>query len=285
MIIKIALPLVLAFIMFSLGVGLRKKDFARIFLFPKAFAVGIINQVIILPLIALMMVHLAGLSPEFSVGLIILALCPGGVTSNVLSKIAGGDIPLSISLTAVTSLMSIITVPISVALAVSHFMGSDAPPVDVTTLGIVMFCITAMPVGIGMLITNKYPDVARRIAPLVSRAAIILFILIIAGALAKNWTVFITNLPTLGPILIILNIILLSIGLLSAKLMKLKKSDASTIAIESGIQNGTLAITVAALISVTTADVLSPITVPAAVYSITMYLVSIPFVLWRRDGA
>ena len=282
MIIKIALPLVLAFIMFSLGLGLKKSDFTRIFKFPKAFAIGLLNQVILLPLIALGLAFVVGLSPEFSVGLIILSLCPGGVTSNVLTRIVGGNTPLSISLTAVTSLLSIITVPILAALAVRHFMGEAAPPVDVTTLGFIMFLITAVPVGIGMLVTNKAPDLTGRIAPFISRTAIVLFVLIIGGALAKNWTVFITNLPTLGPVLISLNIALLALGLVSAKLLKLDKTDASTIAIESGIQNGTLAITVGALIAVSATETLPTTTVPAAVYSITMYLVSIPFVLWRR---
>jgi len=282
MIIKIALPLVLAFIMFSLGLGLKKSDFTRVFKFPKAFAVGLLNQVILLPLIALGLALVMGLSPEFSVGLIILALCPGGVTSNVLTRIAGGNTPLSISLTAVTSLLSIITVPILAALAVRHFMGESAPPVDVTQLGFIMFLITAVPVGLGMLITSKSPQLTSRISPFISKAAIVLFVLIIGGALAKNWTVFITNLPTLAPVLVALNIALLALGLVSANLLKLNKTDASTIAIESGIQNGTLAITVGALIAVSATEVLPPTTVPAAVYSITMYLVSIPFVLWRR---
>lgn len=284
MLIQIALPLVLAFIMFSLGLGLKKSDFTRIFKFPKAFAVGLLNQVILLPLIALGLALVFRLSPEFSVGLIILALCPGGVTSNVLARIAGGNTPLSISLTAVTSLLSMVTVPILVALAVRYFMGESAPSVDVTKLGFIMFLITAVPVSIGMLVTKQAPDFTHRFAPSISRAAIVLFIIIIAGALAKNWTGFITNLPILGPVTVLLNIALLALGLASARLLKLNKSDASTIAIESGIQNGTLAITVGALIAVSSTEVLPATTVPAAVYSITMYLVSVPFVLWRRKA-
>ncbi len=282
MIIKIALPLVLAFIMFSLGLGLKKSDFTRILKFPKAFAVGLLNQVLLLPIIALLLAHVFNLSPEFTVGLIILALCPGGVTSNVLTKYAGGNTPLSISLTAVTSLLCIITVPIFAALAVRHFMGEAAPPVNVSKLGFIMFLITAAPVGIGMLVTSRSPDLAKRIAPIVSTVAILLFLLVIGAALAKNWTVFITNLPTLGPVLIVLNIVLITLGLTSAKLFKLSKSDASTIAIESGIQNGTLAITVGAIIAASATEILPPTTIPAAVYSITMSFVSIPFVLWRR---
>jgi len=109
MIVKIALPLILAFIMFSLGLGLRGRDFGRVLKYPVAFGTGLLNQVILLPLVALGLAHAFGLSPEFAVGLMILALCPGGVTSNVLARLAGGNVSLSISLTAVTSLLSILT--------------------------------------------------------------------------------------------------------------------------------------------------------------------------------
>ena len=120
MIVKIVLPLILAFIMFSLGLGLRRADFARVLKYPVAFGAGLANQMILLPLVAFGLAHLFKLSPEFSVGLMILALCPGGVTSNVLTKLAGGNAPLSISLTAVTSLLSILTVPLMVAFSVQH---------------------------------------------------------------------------------------------------------------------------------------------------------------------
>ncbi|MEJ6727594.1 MAG: bile acid:sodium symporter, partial [Akkermansiaceae bacterium] len=122
LLVKIALPLVLAFIMFSLGLGLRKADFARVLKFPVAFGAGLLNQILLLPLVALGLAHVFGLSPEFAVGLMILALCPGGVTSNVLAKLAGGNASLSISLTAIASLLSIVTVPLLVAFSVAHFM-------------------------------------------------------------------------------------------------------------------------------------------------------------------
>ena len=135
MIVKILLPIILAFIMFSLGLGLKAKDFSRILKFPIAFGAGLLNQVVLLPLIALALAHAFGLSNVFAVGLMILALCPGGVTSNILAKMAGGNAPLSISLTAVTSLLSTITVPLILAFSVNYFMGDAAPPVDMTLLG------------------------------------------------------------------------------------------------------------------------------------------------------
>ncbi len=282
MIIQIILPLVLAFIMFSLGLGLRRADFGKILKFPKAFGVGLVNQVLLLPLVALGLAHAFGLSPEFAVGLMILALCPGGVTSNVLAKLAGGNAPLSISLTAITSLLSIITVPLLVAFSVTHFMGDSGPEVDATKLGIQMFLITAIPVAIGMTLTARSPALVEKIAPIISCVAVILFALVIIGALAKNWEVFSSNLATLGPVAILLNVLMLCAGIISAKMIGLSRRDATTVSIESGVQNGTIAIVVGGIIAGVDGVSLPPETIPAAVYSITMYLVCVPFVLWRR---
>ena len=284
MIVKVLLPLILAFIMFSLGLGLRGRDFSRMLKFPVAFGVGLLNQVVLLPLVALGLAHAFGLSEMFAVGLMILALCPGGVTSNLLAKLAGGNAPLSISLTAITSLLSILTVPLLVAFSVNHFMGADGPPVDVTRLGLTMFLITAVPVAIGMALTAKSPALVEKIAPGVSRAAVVLFVVIIVAALAKNWGVFSSNLGALGPVAVLLSVVMLGLGLASAKALRLDNRDATTISIECGVQNGTLAIAIGSIVAAVEGQVLPPATVPAAVYSITMYFVCVPFVLWRRRG-
>ena len=283
MIVKILLPIILAFIMFSLGLGLKVSDFTRVLKFPIAFGAGLLNQVVLLPVIALALAHAFGLSDVFAVGLIILALCPGGVTSNILAKMAEGNAPLSISLTAVTSLLSTITVPLILAFSVNYFMGNAAPPVDMTLLGLTMFLITAVPVAIGMVLTVKFPTLVDKIAPKVSRTAVGLFVIIIVAALAKNWEVFSSNLGTLGPIAVLLNVVMLLLGLVSAKALRLDKRDATTISIESGVQNGTLAITVAGIIAGVDGEILPPEALPAAVYSITMYFVCVPFVFWRRN--
>ena len=268
--------------MFSLGLGLRKADFGRVLKFPVAFGAGLFNQVLLLPLVALGLAHAFGLSPEFAVGLMILALCPGGVTSNVLAKLAGGNPPLSISLTAITSLLSILTVPILVAFSVGYFMDDTAPRVDTTKLGFTMFLITAVPVALGMALTAKSPALVERIAPGISRTAVVLFVFIILGALVANWEVFSNNLATIGPIAILLNVLMLGAGIATAKAIGLGRSDATTISIESGVQNGTLAIAVGSIIAGVDGQILPPETIPAAVYSITMYFVCVPFVLWRR---
>ena len=239
MIVKVLLPLILAFIMFSLGLGLKGRDFSRVLKFPVAFGVGLFNQIVFLPLVALGLAHAFGLSATFAVGLMILVLCPGGVTSNLLAKLARGNAPLSISLPAITSLLSILTVPLLVAFSFNHFMGDDAPPVDVTRLGLTMFLITAVPVLIGMVFTAKFPDLVEKMAPGVLRASGVLFVVIIIAALANNWGVFSSNLGTLGPVAVLLSIVMLGFGLASAKLLRLDDRDATTISIESGVQNGT----------------------------------------------
>ncbi len=282
MLVKVALPLILAFIMFSLGLGLRGADFTRVVKFPKAFGTGLFNQLILLPLIAFAIVLAFKISPELAVSVMILSFCPGGVTSNVLTRLANGNTPLSISLTAVTSLLSIITVPLLVAASVNHFMGVDGPEVNITALGVKMFLLTAVPVGLGMLLTAKAPGFVEKISKTVSRIAMVLFVLIIVAALAANRVVFFTNLPILGPALILLNIVMLGLGLASSKLIKLDNKDATTISLESGVQNGTLGIAVGTLIAANAADSLPPTTIASAVYGITMYFVSLPFVFWRK---
>lgn len=284
MLVKVALPLILAFIMFSLGLGLRGSDFTRVVKFPKAFGTGLFNQLILLPIIAFAIVMAFEISAELAVSVMILSFCPGGVTSNVLTRLANGNTPLSISLTAVTSLLSIVTVPLLVALSVKHFMGVEGPQVNVTALGIKMFLLTAVPVGLGMLLTAKAPGVVEKISKTISRIALVLFVLIIIAALAANRAVFFSNLPLLGPALILLNLVMLGLGLGSSKLLKLDTKDATTISLESGVQNGTLGIAVGAMIAASASESLPPTTIASAVYGITMYFVSLPFVLRRKNA-
>lgn len=284
MLVKVALPLILAFIMFSLGLGLRGADFTRVVKFPMAFGTGLFNQLILLPIIAFAIVMAFQISAELAVSVMILSFCPGGVTSNVLTRLANGNTPLSISLTAVTSLLSIVTVPLLVALSVKHFIGVEGPEVNVTALGIKMFLLTAVPVGLGMLLTANTPGVVEKISKTISRIALVLFVLIIIAALAANRAVFFRNLPVLGPALILLNLVMLGLGLVSSKLLKLDTKDATTISLESGVQNGTLGIAVGAMIAASASESLPPTTIASAVYGITMYFVSLPFVFSRKKA-
>lgn len=279
--ITVFLPLALAVIMFSLGLGLTIADFARVAARPKAFGIGAVAQLLVLPLVAYAIARVFALPAELAVGLMILALCPGGVTSNILTKFAKGDLALSISLTGVISLVAVFTVPPLVALFSRHFMGLDAPAVDVTSLGLAMFLITALPVAIGIAVRRYAESTALAIEPYVEKLAIVLFVVIVVGALAANWTLFVANLATLAPALVLLNVVLLAIGLGLGRAFGLSTGERSAISIETGIQNATLGITVGSLIA-EQAAALPPFSLPSGVYGITMYFVSIPFVLWRR---
>jgi BASS family bile acid:Na+ symporter len=280
--LNVGLPLSLAFIMFSLGLGLTFVDFGRVLNAPKAFCIGLVAQVAAVPLTAFILLHVFTLSPALAFGVMILAFCPGGVTSNILTKLAGGDLALSITLTAVISLLSVLTVPPLVAWSARYFMGEAAPAIDVTSLAIAMFVITAVPVLIGLLLHHFKPDLAQKIEPAMAKAAALLFVLIVVAALAANWSVFIGNLSILGPVLIALNLLLLALGLGISKAAGLPGTQSSAVAIEAGVQNSTLGITVAGLIAADGG--LGPFALPSGVYGITMYLVTLPviFLILRR---
>lgn len=282
LLINVGLPLSLAIIMLSLGVGLEVADFRRVLGRKYPFAIGALCQVVLLPVAAFATVKLFGLPPEIAVGFMLLSFCPGGVTSNILSKLAKGDVALSVSLTAVISLLSVLTVPILAAWSVAHFMGENAPEVSISGLAVAMFLITTLPVAIGVTIRSFATGFANRIDVPLSRLATVLFVLIVIAALAGNWSIFVDNLGIMGAGLITLNVALLLIGLGLARAAKLSWTESKTISIETGIQNGTMGITLAALITGTESG-FSPLALPSAVYGIMMYVVAIPFLIWFRN--
>ena len=274
MLIDVGLPLSLAVIMFSLGYGLTFSDFGRVLSVPKAALTGIVGQVVLLPAIAYLALMLVNLPPALAFGVMLLAFCPGGVTTNILTKLAGGNVALSITLTAVVSLLSVLTVPILVSWAATRYLGEAAPSINVTGIAVTMFAITAVPVIIGMLVRVLATAFAERTERAVSIIATVLFVVIIAAALATNWDLFIANIGTLGPILIVFNAVLLILGVLISRMVGLTGDDGLSISIEMGVQNGTLGIAVAGLVA--QAGGIPEYALPAAVYGITMYIVTIP---------
>ena len=284
MLVDFILPALLTVIMFSLGLGLTGADFARVARSPKAFGLGAVNQVILLPIVGFLVATAFGLPPALAAGTMILALCPGGVMSNVATRMAGGSIPLSVSLTAVISLVSIVTLPILTALSVRHFMGAEAPEVNVTALGITMFLLTAVPVGLGMLLTRLAPDLTERLAPWMHRITTVLFAALILLALAANWGTFVANIGTLGPALIAMTAVLLALGIVTARAAGLDPTEVTTVAIESGIQNGTLGIAVGGIVAGVSTG-LPALTLPTAIYSVTAWALVLPFVAWRKRMA
>lgn len=279
MIIDIILPLSLVFIMFTLGVGLTIDDFKNIVSEPKAFGLGIVNQMLILPLVAFCIALIFKLSNEMAVGMMILACCPGGVTSNIITKLAKGDTALSISFTAFVSIISVITLPLIVGFSMQYFLASSAPEINILALGLTMFLITTLPVILGLFVNTKYHDFSVSFLPIASKFSTFLFIIIVFGALASEWNLFVTNLNTLAPAIITLIAIMLAIGYNSANFFVLSKEKAITISIESGIQNATVGITIGGLI-LNQGSSLSVLSLPSGVYGILMYLVCFPFIFW-----
>ena len=279
MIIDIFLPLSLIFIMFTLGLGLTLNDFINLIHMPKAFIVGIMNQMLLLPITAFIIVSLMGLTKEMAVGMMILASCPGGVTSNMITKLAKGDTALSISYTAVISILTIITLPIITGFSMNHFMGEESPPLDLFSLGLTMFLITALPVGIGLLVRSKKKNFADSFEIIATKISTILFIIIILGALASEWDTFINNIIKLGPAIILLMIIMITIGFKSSQWFKMSNQQAVTVSIESGIQNATVGITIGNLI-MNPETGLSVLSIPSGVYGILMYFICLPFIFW-----
>ena len=279
MIIDIFLPLSLVFIMFTLGLGLTSSDFTNLMYKPKPFFIGIMNQMLILPLVAFIIISTLGITKEVAVGMMILASCPGGVTSNMITKLAQGDTALSISYTAVISILTIFTLPIITGVSMNHFMGADAPPLNILSLGLTMFFITAVPVGIGMLVRSKKKSFADTFDPTATRISTVLFVIIILGALASEWDTFVNNFVQLGPAIVLLIVIMLFVAYTSSNWLKMNKKQSITVAIESGIQNGTVGITVGNLI-LNPASGLSILSIPSGVYSILMYFICLPFVFW-----
>lgn len=274
MLIDVALPLSLAIIMFSLGFGLTFADFGRVLSVPKAALTGIVAQVVILPVVAFIALMFVDLPPALAFGVMVLAFCPGGVTTNMLTRLAGGNVALSITLTAVVSLLSVITVPVLVTWSAGHFLADAAPSINVVGIAMTMFVITAIPVMIGLLLRFVAPDFADRNERKVFMVATVLFVTIIIAALATNWELFKANIGTLGPILLGFNAALLILGVIVARLVGLAGTDGLTISIEMGVQNGTLGIAVAGLVAQSAG--IPEYALPAALYGITMYIVTIP---------
>jgi BASS family bile acid:Na+ symporter len=264
---EVFLPLTLAVIMLGMGLSLTLTDFKRIFIYPKAVTLGLINQLVILPLIAFSLAIFFDLNPGLAVGLMILAACPGGPTSNLISHLANGDTALSITLTAFSSLITVVTIPFIVNFSISYFIpGGEQPPLNIFGTVISVLAITIIPVAIGMLIFKKSPQLARKMDRPFRIFSAVFFVVIILAAILKERENIVDYFSQIGPVALGLNVLTLAFGFFSAKALGLVAKQARTISIESGIQNGTLGITIAATLIGN-----SEMTIPSAVYSLIMF--------------
>jgi bile acid:Na+ symporter, BASS family len=278
---EVFLPLALAVIMLGMGLSLKFDDFRRITVYPKPVLIGLVNQLIVLPLVAFGLVVLFGIQAELAVGFMILAACPGGATSNLIAHLSQGDTALSITLTAITSLITVITIPFIVNFAILQFMPQgEAQQLNVlgTVLSVVL--ITVIPVSIGMLIHHRVPEFSRRMERPVRILSAAFLAIIILAAILKEREHILAFFRQAGPVALLLNVLTLTIGYLVAKWFGLPTRQQRTISIESGIQNGTLGITIAATLIGNSA-----MTIPSAIYSLIMFGTAIVLIYWgNRDS-
>lgn len=279
----VVLPLALAFIMLALGLGLTLDDFVRVARHPRDFAVGAASQIVVLPAVAFLLASIWPMAPELALGLMIIAAAPGGVTSNLLTSFARGDVALSISLTAVISLLSVVTIPLVVVFAYGHFIGEQAmQDITVADTAISVFLIVTVPVTIGLLVRRYAERFALRVEPAARAVSAVLFVLVLAGAIIQEWNNLATYYSQAGLATLALNVLMMAIAYLLARLFASGAKQRTAIAIECGLQNGTLAIAIAVLLF---GGGLA--TVPAATYSLTMFVTALIFVavLRRTRGA
>lgn len=274
------LPLALAFIMFSLGLTLVVDDFRQVLTRPRAMAVGLVGQMAMVPLIAFGLARAAALPPEMAVGLMILAACPGGVSSGLLTHLARGDTALSISLTAVTSLGAVVSVPFVLDISMHYFLHSGAG-VDLPLAGIVrgVFLLTTVPVLAGMGLRVWRPALARRLAPAAGRLATALFVLIVLATFVSQRRVLLDNLAGIGPAAMLLNLLVIGTGFAMAAGAGLARRDRIAVATECGLQNAALGIFIAGNVMHSPA-----LTVPSVVYALLMNFGAIGFVLATRGA-
>lgn len=280
--VDLGLPLALAVIMVSLGVGLELGDFTRVIRRWRAFLVGALCQMLGLPLVVLAVLAVVELPPELAAGVFLLSLCPGGVPSNLLAKLARGDVALSVSLTAVISVLSILTVPGLAAWGVGYFLADAAPQISVAALAFKMVLLTTVPVALGMSLRAAAPGLARRVEPGLTWLSVGVFLLVVAAALRANWAVFTAHFVDLYQVVVPLFLAMLALGLFAGWLARLSPAERKTIAIETGIQNGTLGIALAGMVT-GTVGLSSPMALPSAVYGVLMYFLIAPWILLVRN--
>ena len=274
---KIA-PIALALIMLALGLGLTGKDFLRVIKQPKDFIVGLVCQLILLPIIAFILIKIFNTPLELALGVMIIAAAPGGVTSNVLTKFANGDVALSVSLTAIISLISIISVPFIVFKSADLLQITNISE-DISMIGISMkmFLVVTLPVLLGMLIRKFATNFITSKTQLIQKISVILFAIVFAAIWIEEWENIMSYITQAGTITLVLNIVMMVIGYYVAKFLASGIAQRKCISLECGLQNGTLAVFVAS-------QLFSDITflIPTAAYALIMFITSLIFVFIVR---
>ena len=278
---QIFLPISLAIIMFGMGLTLVVSDFGRLFAYPKEVLIGLFNQLVFLPLIGFLIILLFDLNSSMAIGIMILSVCPGGPTSNLITQVAKGNIGLSVTLTALASLITVFTIPIILSEAITYFTGETDVvielPIVQTMLQILL--ITVIPVSIGMLIRKKNEAFALRMERPMRIASTVLFIIIFLLVMIANKDLIVEAMKEVGLATLLLNLSTMTLGYMTAKVFGIKGKSQISITIESGIQNGTLAFVIATTILNNV-----EMGLPTGAYSIWMFITG-GILMWRLGSS
>ena len=270
-------PICLAIIMFGLGLGLTTQDFLRVVKNPKDFLIGFLSQVILLPIVAIILISLISLPVEIAMGVMVIAAAPGGVTSNILTKFADGDVALSVTLTAVVSLLSIIIVPLIVFNSANYLGIEIVKEISMLNIALKMFFVVTVPVLFGMIVRSLMTDFIISKTLLVQRLSVILFLIVFISIWIEEWDRIISFITRAGLISLLLNLTMIFLGYYIAKMFASGIPQRKCISLECGLQNGTLAVFVATQLF---DDIV--FMVPTAAYALIMFVTSIVFVLVVR---
>jgi len=278
---QIFLPISLAIIMFGMGLTLVVNDFTRLFTYPKEIIIGLCNQLVFLPLIGFLLILLFDLNSSMAIGIMILSLCPGGPTSNLITQVARGNIGLSVTLTALASLITVFTIPIILSKAITYFTGETDIVIELPIVQtmIQILVITVIPVSIGMLIRKKNEAFAARMERPMRIASTVLFIIIFLLVMFANKDLIVQAMKEVGLATLLLNLSTMTLGYLTAKVFSIKGKSQISITIESGIQNGTLAFVIATTILNNV-----EMGLPTGAYSIWMFITG-GILMWRFGGS
>jgi BASS family bile acid:Na+ symporter len=269
------LPVALGIVMLGLGLSLTIADFARVVRFPKAVLVGLFAQTVVLVAIAYLLARLAGLPPELAVGLMLLAASPGGATANIYSHLAHGDVALNITLTAVNSLLALVTLPLIVDASLAHFLGQDQYVPPPTRKIVEVAAIIVVPVVLGMALRAGLPRLAAALERPIRVFAVLVLAAVIMAAIVAEWERLPGFIAAVGAVCLAFNLLSMAIGYGLPRVLALPRGQAIAISMEIGIHNGTLAIFIALNVLQNAA-----MSVPAAVYSIIMFVTASVFTAW-----
>lgn len=275
--ITLFLPVSLFIIMFSLGMALTLADFRRVVLFPRGISIGLLNLLLISPLLAFTLAVVFRLPPELAVGMVLLGASPGGTTANMLTHLARGDTALSITMTAISSVAAVVMTPLILSLASAHFMtGALALQLDMSGIVVKVLIITLIPLSLGMLVRAQAEAWSLRNEPLAKKIAMVFFVLVVAAALWSERTQIHDNIAVVGFAVVSLNVLAMTISYALSALAGLNGRQATAVSIELGVHNTTLAMAVGAMVSPT-------MVIPAAVYGVFMFFTAGAFARWMHQ--